>query len=102
MVFGPTGRLIYACCVAASCFGVVNAVTFTTSRLVYTAAKSQHLPAFLGILHPKYSTPVSALLFSGSLSSIYLLAGNLKSLIMFQGIVEWTWYFVYRYILELL
>jgi hypothetical protein len=37
---------------------------------------------------------VSALLFSGFLSSLFLLVGNLKSLIMFQGVVEWSWYLV--------
>jgi amino acid transporter len=96
-VLGRGGRFIYASCVAASCFGVVNAVTFTTSRLVCVAAKNRHLPSLFGKLHPRYLTPVSALLFSGFLSSLFLLIGNLRSLIMFQGIVEWTWYLVSLY-----
>ncbi|KAJ5166478.1 uncharacterized protein N7482_005259 [Penicillium canariense] len=44
-VFGPVGALILALVVGASCFGALNATTFTSGRLVYAAAKEGYLPS---------------------------------------------------------
>ncbi|KAF1917893.1 amino acid permease-domain-containing protein [Ampelomyces quisqualis] len=43
-VFGPVGSLILALFVAGSCFGALNATTFTSGRLVYAAGKEGYLP----------------------------------------------------------
>lgn len=47
-VFGPIGSLILALVVTASCFGGLNATTFTSGRLVYAAGKEGYLPAMFG------------------------------------------------------
>ncbi|CZT10192.1 related to blood-brain barrier large neutral amino acid transporter [Rhynchosporium agropyri] len=47
-VFGPVGSLILALIVSASCFGALNATTFTSGRLVYVAGKEGLLPAIFG------------------------------------------------------
>ena len=47
-VFGPLGSLILALIVSASCFGALNATTFTAGRLVYVAGKENYLPALFG------------------------------------------------------
>ncbi len=47
-VFGPVGALVFALIVSASCFGSLNSSTFTSSRLVYAAAKEGYVPAFMG------------------------------------------------------
>lgn len=47
-VFGPIGSLILALIVSASCFGALNATTFTSGRLVYAAGKEGYLPAIFG------------------------------------------------------
>ncbi|KAL8739037.1 MAG: hypothetical protein Q9190_007902, partial [Brigantiaea leucoxantha] len=48
VVFGPIGSLVLALIVSASCFGALNATTFTSGRLVYAAGKEGFLPGFLG------------------------------------------------------
>jgi amino acid transporter len=85
---------MYAFCVVASCLGAVHANTFATSRLIYASANEGHLPKIFGVSHSKYNAPVSALLLFGVLCSVALLVGNLKRLILFQMITEWSWYFV--------
>jgi amino acid transporter len=45
-VFGPLGALILALAVSGSCFGALNAQTFTSGRLVYAAGKEGYLPEF--------------------------------------------------------
>jgi amino acid transporter len=47
-VFGPVGSLILALFVSGSCFGALNATTFTSGRLVYAAGKEGYLPAIFG------------------------------------------------------
>lgn len=48
VVFGPVGSLVLALIVGGSCFGALNATTFTSGRLVYAAGKEGFLPALLG------------------------------------------------------
>ncbi|WP_418202256.1 APC family permease [Arthrobacter crystallopoietes] len=45
-----------------------NSLLMGASRLLYAMAKSGMLPAWFGKLHPKFRTPVNALLFIGGLS----------------------------------
>ncbi|CAG8279666.1 unnamed protein product [Penicillium nalgiovense] len=47
-VFGAAGALILALVVSASCFGALNATTFTSGRLVYAAGKEGYLPSIFG------------------------------------------------------
>jgi amino acid transporter len=48
VVFGPVGSLVLALIVSASCFGALNATTFTSGRLVYAAGQEGLLPEFFG------------------------------------------------------
>lgn len=45
-----------------------NSLLLGASRLMYSMARSGMLPAWFGKLHPRYRTPVNALLFIGGLS----------------------------------
>ncbi|EOA88341.1 uncharacterized protein SETTUDRAFT_148825 [Exserohilum turcica Et28A] len=47
-VFGPIGAFILALFVSGSCFGALNATTFTSGRLVYAAGKEGYLPSLFG------------------------------------------------------
>ncbi|KAI4134089.1 MAG: hypothetical protein L6R39_007863, partial [Caloplaca ligustica] len=58
-VFGPIGALILALMVSASCFGALNATTFTSGRLVYAAGKEGFLPSIFGTVGMPGSNPRS-------------------------------------------
>ncbi|MCJ1259520.1 hypothetical protein MMC24_007358 [Lignoscripta atroalba] len=60
VVFGPAGSLILALTVSASCFGALNATTFTSGRLVYAAGKEGFLPSFLGRIGMQGNTTVTS------------------------------------------
>jgi amino acid transporter len=47
-VFGRAGSLVLALAVSGSCFGALNATTFTSGRLVYAAGKEGYLPSLFG------------------------------------------------------
>ncbi|KIX09447.1 uncharacterized protein Z518_00527 [Rhinocladiella mackenziei CBS 650.93] len=47
-VFGSIGGLVLALIVGASCFGALNATTFTSGRLVYVAGREGYIPSIFG------------------------------------------------------
>jgi len=94
MLFGAAGGIVFALCVAASCFGALNSSTFTTARLIYVAGQEGILPSMFGQLHPTRMTPVKALVLQGVLSSVMVMVGDFGGLVLFAGVAGWSWYFV--------
>lgn len=76
-VFGGAwaGKLL----VLAGIGGIItswNAFLIGGSRAIYAMAHAKMLPAFLGRMHPKYNTPVNAILMVGALSIVAPLFGR--------------------------
>lgn len=76
-VFGGTwgGKLL----VLAGIGGIItswNAFLVGGSRAIYAMAHAKMLPAFLGKIHPKYNTPVNAIIMVGALSIVAPLFGR--------------------------
>ncbi|KAI1214681.1 amino acid permease-domain-containing protein [Annulohypoxylon truncatum] len=123
-VFGPIGALVFALIVSASCFGALNSATFTSSRLVYAAAKEGYVPAVIsrvGIgsrepgmanmrtrnwfskrLHNMigdedtglFFTPIYALALNGVLTAVYVIVGEFGELVTFYGVAGYSFYFL--------
>lgn len=122
-VFGPVGALVFALIVSASCFGSLNSTTFTSSRLVYAAAKEGFIPAFAGRIgvgssEPRVSTgrrgwlstrfrnmvgddeaglfftPVNALVINTLLTTAYMAVGEFSELLTFYGVAGYSFYFL--------
>lgn len=121
-VFGSVGALILALVVSASCFGALNATTFTSGRLVYAAGKEGFLPSIFGRLGFRNSaprppaggrlrsrswarrvlgdesqlgfTPINAIAFNAALTTIYIVMGEFKTLVTFYGVAGYTFYFL--------
>lgn len=69
-MYGEFGRLAL---LGAGLAGIItswNAFIIGGSRAIYALARARLLPAFLGELHPRYHTPVNAILLIGLLSII--------------------------------
>jgi len=120
-VFGPVGSLLLALIVSASCFGALNATTFTSGRLVYAAGKEGYMPAVFGKIGignrsgvklntrrgrgPSkferlicddagfFFTPVNAMVLNALLTAAYVAVGEFKTLITFYGVAGYTFYF---------
>ena len=65
-VFGPIGGIVFAIVVSLSCFGALNAGTFTSGRLVYVAGKEGYLPAIFGTLGFRASSASASSASAGS------------------------------------
>lgn len=118
-VFGPIGSLILAITVSLSCFGALNATTFTSGRLVYVAGKEGFMPSVFGTLGPSplptsrgtnpsrfaaflgatpaaplFQTPIPAFVLNSLLTSVYILIGSFSTLVTFYGVAGYTFYFL--------
>ncbi|KAI9778360.1 MAG: hypothetical protein M1839_008147 [Geoglossum umbratile] len=122
-VFGPVGALVLAIAVAASCFGALNAATFTSGRLVYAAGKEGYLPSIfsrVGIRSEHTSgrmrtrswltkrisrflgddesglgfTPIYAMMLNTCLTAAYIFVGEFSTLLTFYGVAGYTFYFL--------
>ena len=124
VVLGRIGSLVLAIIVAGSCFGALNATTFTSGRLVYAAGKEGFLPGFLGHIgmpgmgepnnRPQRKswarravtrligdenggfgfTPINAMLFNAILTAAYVVIGEFGTLVTFYGVAGYTFYFI--------
>ncbi|KAL4782294.1 amidase signature domain-containing protein [Aspergillus varians] len=122
-VFGSVGALIFALVVSASCFGALNATMFTSGRLVYAAGKEGYLPSLFGNLWTQGSTsgmnrlqrrscaskfvsrlfgngtwigntPINAMALNSTLTLLYIIVGEFKTLVTFYGVAGYTFYFL--------
>lgn len=124
VVFGSIGSLVLALIVSASCFGALNATTFTSGRLVYAAGKEGFLPGMLGHIgmpgmreqnnglqqRSRVSrtiirwigddeggfgfTPINAMVFNAILCAAYIVVGEFGTLVTFYGVAGYTFYFL--------
>ena len=70
LVYGQLGGTILLLTGLAGILTTWNALIVGASRAIYAMAHANMLPTFLGKVHPKYHTPVNAILLAGTLSLI--------------------------------
>lgn len=70
LVYGQVGGTILLLTGLAGILTTWNALIVGASRAIYAMAHANMLPTFLGRIHPKYHTPVNAILLAGALSLI--------------------------------
>lgn len=121
-VFGPIGSLLLALTVSGSCFGALNATTFTSGRLIYSAAKERYIPTFFATIgisrsNPQmriarrgtkakritrwvsdeqgfFYTPIFAMLLNSAFTTVYIVIGDFTTLTTFYGVASYLFYFV--------
>lgn len=122
-VLGPLGSLLLALAVSGSCFGALNATTFTSGRLVYSAGKEGYIPEIFGTIGISSSsqrmrlprrnnssrarkltsfiadeqgffyTPIYAMVLNAVLTIIYIVIGDFTTLTTFYGVASYLFYF---------
>lgn len=118
-VFGPVGGVLLALTVSGSCFGALNATTFTAGRLVYAAGKEGYIPTLFSTIgiggrtrlsrkatsrarfltrwtadeQGYFCTPIFAMLLNFALTTVYIVIGNFTTLTTFYGVASYLFYF---------
>lgn len=118
VVLGPLGTLLLTLAVSVSCFGALNATTFTSGRLVYAAGREGFIHSIFGMTGLRgiknsrlkrtrsrfsrwfaddngfFDTPIYAMLLNAVLTIIYIIVGDFTSLTTFYGISSYLFYFL--------
>jgi APA family basic amino acid/polyamine antiporter len=77
-----------------STLGTINSNLLTSPRVTYAMGRDGLLPAFFGGLHPRYRTPMVAILFQGAMACVMVVGSAL--------LIQFTNYFEKRTIFDLL
>ncbi len=82
-LFGPDGAAVFSALLAVSLMSTVNAMVTIGPRLYYAMAKNGAFLPSAGYVHPKWRTPVVAILFQGACATLMTLVnfGNLMTYI---------------------
>ncbi|KAF9924173.1 hypothetical protein FBU30_005815 [Linnemannia zychae] len=91
-MFGNTGGVLFAICVACSCFGAANGSIFTGARVVYASAREGYLPKMFGKVSEKRKTPIAALGLQAVMTIIMILGGTFSTLVNFYSVAAWLFY----------
>ncbi|CAH0678738.1 unnamed protein product [Chilo suppressalis] len=90
-VLGPASFLI-PLGVAIATFGCAMSVQFGVTRVCYTAARGGHMLEMFSYVNVKRMTPAPAVAFQAILTSIFIIVGNIRTLIEFASWFLWFFY----------
>ena len=101
--FGETGRRLIAAGIAISTFGFLNLVILVTPRVYQAMARDGLFFARFAELHPRFRTPVAAIVAQGVWAVCLLLSGSYGELLDYVTFADWIFFgvtaatlFVYR------
>jgi basic amino acid/polyamine antiporter, APA family len=101
--FGDTGRRVIAAGIAISTFGFLNLVILVTPRVYQAMARDGLFFARFAELHPRFRTPVAAIVVQGAWAVCLLLSGSYGQLLDYVTFADWIFFgitaatlFVYR------
>ncbi|XP_068017798.1 B(0,+)-type amino acid transporter 1 [Melanerpes formicivorus] len=78
--------------VAFSTIGSANGTCFTAGRLVYVAGREGHMLKVLSYISVKRLTPAPAIIFYGAIAIIYIIPGDINTLINYFSFAVWIFY----------
>ena len=79
-IVGSIGGTLLLIAAAISCFGAISADVMNTPRVLYAGAKDGLFPKFLSKIHPKFGTPIWAIIIFASLLFIFSISGKFQEL----------------------
>ncbi|NXB41354.1 S7A13 protein, partial [Eulacestoma nigropectus] len=85
----PSVAWIIPLSVAVSIFGALNSSMFALGRLSYAGSQSGHLPVLISMLNVHSCTPAPAMIFSTTISSIFIIPSDLITLTNYFGFSAW-------------
>lgn len=101
--FGAVGRAAITAGIAVSTFGFLNLVILVTPRVYQAMARDGLFFRRLATLHPRWRTPVAAILLQGVWALALLLSGSYGQLLDWVTFADWIFFgataatlFVYR------
>lgn len=91
-VAGEGGRRLMAAGIAASAFGFLNLVILVSPRVYQAMARDGLFFASFARLHPRFRTPVMAIVFQGVIAVALILTGSYSQLLDWVVFADWIFF----------
>ena len=91
-IFGPKGAIWLTVAMCISALASLHAVTMAESRAPYAMARRGQFFEFTARVHPKFRSPVGALLFVGCVSALVALTGTFEQLYSLYVFSMWGFF----------
>lgn len=91
-VLGPAGAGVVAGMIVLSTLGANNGIILTSARIPYAVSRAGLFFETLGRVHPRFYTPVPALLAQGTVAAILALSGTYEQLFTYVIFASWLFY----------
>lgn len=92
VVAGAGGRTLIAAGIVASTFGFLNLVLLVSPRVYQAMARDGLFFASFATLHPRWRTPVTAILFQGGWAILLLYSGTYGQLLDWVVFADWIFF----------
>lgn len=89
---GAPGRTLIAAGIAISTFGFLNLVILVTPRVYQAMARDGLFFKSLATLHPRYRTPIAALVLQGVWATVLVLSGSYGELLDWVTFADWIFF----------
>ncbi len=90
LLIGPRGAVFVSALILCSIFGALNGTLLTSSRVYYAMARDRVFFESVSRIHPRFQTPVGALLTLGVWSSLLALSGSFEQLYTYVIFTMWV------------
>ena len=87
-MFGRVGEWLVAAAALVSIGGILNAIVFATPRLLFAMAENGDLPRVLSGTHPRFQTPVAAIVVTTAVAGLVALFSTFISALTISTIVR--------------
>jgi APA family basic amino acid/polyamine antiporter len=92
VLLGPVGRVVISAGIACSTFGFLNLVILVTPRVFQAMAADGLFFERFARLHPRFRTPVPAIVFMGVWSAVLVYSGQYGALLDYATFGDWIFF----------
>ncbi len=89
---GPMGGTLVSVTVLLSIIGAVNGCILTAARIPFAQARDGLFFARFGVVHSRFHTPASAILWGGVWTALLVLTGSYETLYSYSIVAAWIFY----------
>jgi hypothetical protein len=92
VTLGSAGAAFVAIAIIISTLGANNGIILTAARIPYAMARGGHFFAWAGRVHPRWATPVTALVVQGIIAGALLFTGTYEQLATYVVFASFVFY----------
>ena len=89
---GKSGGNITAILILCSAFGILNGLLLSTPRVYFAMARDGLLPSMFGRVHPRFRTPVPAILVQSGMAALLVFWGSVGALLDYVVFADWLFF----------